>query len=179
MFWGIVIFIAVLVYAIWLYNRLVHDRNTALAAWSDIDVQLKRRHDLIPKLVDAVKAYAAYEQATLARITELRRSGEVAREARQDVSESPGARGQAEGRLSQALHGVLALAEDYPDLKTSTQFTGLQDDISGVEADIQYARRYYNGAVKAYNVRVESFPSNLVAALFNFRRAEYFDWEPS
>lgn len=176
MFWGIlVLFLAATVYAIWLYNRLVHDKNTVLAAWSDIDVQLKRRHDLIPKLVDAVQAYAGYEQATLTQVTELRRSFESAR----NVDQAPKAAGLAESQLTAALRGVIAIAEDYPDLKTSEQFTSLQDDISGVEDAIQYARRYYNGAVKAYNVLIESFPSNLVAATFRFRQAEYFDWEPA
>lgn len=159
-------------YGIWLYNRLVNDRNTVLAAWSDIDVQLKRRHDLIPKLIDAVRAYSAYEQATLARVTELRRCTERARQ----MEVNPAQVGKAEARLTSALQGLLVLAESYPDLKASTQFTQLQAEISIVEGDIQYARRYYNGAVKAYNVRVESFPGNLVAGMFRFHTAEYFEW---
>ncbi len=176
MSWGITIaLLAALVYLIWLYNRLVHDSNTVLAAWSDIDVQLKRRHDLIPKLVEAVRAYADYEQATFSRVTELRRSSAMARAS----SRSAGEIGQLEQRLGDAMQGLLAIAEAYPDLKTSEQFTGLQDEISEVEQAIQYARRYYNGAVKAYNVMVESFPSNLVAGVFRFRPAEYFDWEPA
>ncbi len=168
MIWGILLLIAALAYGIWLFNRLVHERNTVLAAWSDIDVQLKRRHDLIPKLVDAVKAYASYEQATLTQVTELRVAAEV-------VS-GPGATAKAEAALNNALMKIFALGEAYPDLKANTQFLDLQNEISDVEGYIQYARRYYNGAVKALNVRVESFPSNLVAGLFRFRQAEYFDW---
>lgn len=169
MLWGIsVLLTALLIYGIWLFNRLVHDRNTVLAAWSDIDVQLKRRHDLIPKLVEAVKAYAGYEKATLSQVTELRHAAKLA--------DRPGESARAEGLLGQALQGLFALAESYPDLKANTQFLDLQHQISTVEGEIQYARRYYNGAVKALNVRVESFPSNIVAGLFRFRQAEYFDW---
>ena len=168
MIWLPIVSAGLMGYGIWLFNRLVHDRNTVLAAWSDIDVQLKRRHDLIPKLVDAVKAYAAYEQATLSQVTELRVVAKAA--------SSPGDSARAEGALSQALERLFALSEAYPDLKASHQFLDLQNEISTVEQDIQYSRRYYNGAVKALNVRVESFPSNIVAALFRFRQAEYFDW---
>lgn len=168
MIWGFLALAALLAYAIWLYNRLVHDRNTVLAAWSDIDVQLKRRHDLIPKLVDAVKAYAAYEQATLSQVTELRHAAEASR--------APAETARAEGALEQALQRLFALAENYPDLKANAQFLDLQNEVSTVEETIQRARRYYNGAVKALNVRVESFPGNLVAGLFRFRQTEYFDW---
>lgn len=172
MLWGIFILVtALLIYGIWLFNRLVHDRNTVLAAWSDIDVQLKRRHDLIPKLVDAVKAYAGYEKATLSHVTELRHAASLAKQ--------PGESARVEGLLGQALQGLFALAESYPDLKANTQFLDLQQQISAVEGDIQYARRYYNGAVKALNVQVESFPSNIVADLFRFQQAEYFDWNES
>lgn len=168
MLYLLVLLAAVLSYGIWLYNRLVHDRNTVLAAWSDIEVQLKRRHELIPKLIDAVKAYAGYEQATLSQVTELRVAAQAVA--------APGRAAMAEGALSQALQRLFALQEAYPDLKANTQFLDLQNEISTVEEAIQYARRYYNGAVKALNVRVESFPSNLVALLFGFHQAEYFDW---
>ena len=154
-------------YGIWLFNRLVQERNTTLAAWSDIGVQLKRRHDLIPKLVEAVKTYSAYEQSTLTRVTELR--GAAAR------AEKPAESGRIESELTGALHQLIAVAEAYPDLKTSEQFLSLMREISQVEKDIQHARRYYNGAVKQFNVRVESFPSNAVAGLFRFVPAEYFD----
>jgi LemA protein len=163
--WGL--FAALLLAGIWLYNRLVHDRNTVLAAWSDIDVQLKRRHDLIPKLVEAVKAYSGYEQSTVARVTELRAA--AAQAAR------PGEAGRLENELTGALHRLIAVAESYPDLKASEQYLALMRDISQVEKDIQHARRYYNGAVKRLNVLIQSVPSNIVAGLFGFTPAEYFD----
>ena len=157
----------VLATGIWLYNRLVSDRNTVLAAWSDIGVQLKRRHDLVPKLVDAVKAYAGYEQSTLTRVTELRTAAAAASQ--------PGEAGEIERRLGSAVRDLVAVAESYPDLKANQQYLDLMDEISIVEKDIQHARRYYNGAVKQLNVRIESVPSNLVAWMFGFRQAEFFD----
>lgn len=160
---------AALLGGIWLYNRLVNDRATVLAAWSDIGVQLKRRHDLIPKLVEAVKAYTGYEQSTVARVTELRAAAAQA--------SRPGEAGRLESALGNALHGLIAVAEAYPDLKASEQYLALMRDISAVEKDIQHSRRYYNGAVKRFNVRIESVPSNVVAALFRFVPAEYFDAE--
>jgi LemA protein len=153
--------------AVWLYNRLVADRNTVLAAWSDIGVQLKRRHDLIPKLVDAVKAYAGYEQGTVIRVTELRAAAAA--------TTQPRDAGAAESRLTAALQSLVAVAEAYPDLKANTQYLELMREISAVEQDIQHARRYYNGAVKQFNVRVESVPSNVVARAFGFAIAEYFE----
>jgi LemA protein len=152
-----------------LYNRLVASHHRVLAAWSDIDVQLKRRHDLIPKLVDAVRQYAGYEQAVLSTVVELRNRS-AALTAVTDKAE-------AESHLGRGIHHLLALAEAYPDLKANQNFLQLQTDITEVENHIQYARRYYNGAVKALNVRVESFPDNLVAKLFGFRTADYFDME--
>ena len=158
--------VAVLALAIWLYNRLVAGRNTVLAAWSDIGVQLKRRHDLIPKLVDAVKAYSGYEQGTLTRVTELRAAAAGAAR--------PAEAGKVESELTGALQRLIAVAESYPQLKANEQFLSLMQEISAVEKDIQHARRYYNGAVKQFNVRVESVPSNVVAGMFRFLPAEYF-----
>ena len=155
-----------LAFGVALYNRLVSDRATTRAAWSDIGVQLKRRHDLIPKLVDAVKAYAAYEQATLSRVTELRVAATRATR--------PGESAQAEGELGAAMRQLIAVAEKYPELKANEQYLALMQEITAVEQDLQHARRYYNGAVRQYNVRVESVPSNAVAALFRFEPAEYF-----
>jgi LemA protein len=152
-----------------LYNRLVASRHRVLAAWSDIDVQLKRRHDLIAKLVDAVRQYAGYEQAVLTTVVALR-----------DRSEGLTAvadKAEVERDLGRGIHNLLALAEAYPDLKANQNFLQLQKDITEVEDNIQYARRYYNGAVKVLNVRVESFPDNLVAKLFGFHAADYFDME--
>jgi LemA protein len=157
----------VLVWGIFIYNRLVGDKNRVLSAWSDIDVQLKRRHDLIPKLVDAVKHYAAYESATLAQVTELR--------GRSEQSDSIAEIGGVESALAGKLRHLVALAEAYPDLKADDAFLTLQKDLSDVENTIQYARRYYNGAVRMLNTRIDSFPDTLVARIFRFIKADYFE----
>jgi LemA protein len=161
--------ICILILGIVLYNRLVLSRNRVLAAWSDISVQLKRRHDLIPKLVEAVKRYARYEQATLENVVALRKASEAAG----DVGQI----GPLESDLGRNVHQLLALAEQYPDLKANRSFLELQCDITAVENDIQYARRFYNGAVKRLNVQISSFPDMLVARLFGFRSANYFEIE--
>lgn len=162
----IILTVLVLITGIVLYNRLVLSRNRVLAAWSDINVQLKRRHDLLPKLVDAVRQYAQYEQATLNNVIALRNASEAAREVVQI--------GGLETDISRNVHQLLALAEQYPDLKANTSFLKLQHDITDIENDIQYARRFYNGAVKRLNVQIASFPDILVARLFRFRPASYF-----
>jgi LemA protein len=160
-----------LVYAIVIYNRLVRDRQRSRAGWSDIGVQLKRRHDLIPKLVDAVSQYAAYEKSTLERVSELRAQAATLRSAAQQ--------GALEGDISRRLGSIFALQEAYPELKANQSFLQLQGDISEVEVDIQFARRYYNGAVRNLNTRIESFPDLLLARIFAFRPAEYFEFEES
>ena len=161
--------VAILAWFIIIYNLFVRDKNRVLAAWSDIDVQLKRRHDLIPKLIDAVKQYASYESATLSAITTLRT---------QSVDTAGiEKKGQIEGELSTKLHQLIALAEDYPDLKANQSFLDLQKNLTDVENQIQYARRYYNGAVRNLNIRVDSFPDMLIAKLFGFIPAEYFDFD--
>lgn len=158
--------IALLLWAIFIYNRLVRDRNRVLAAWSDIDVQLKRRHDLLPKLVEAVKQYAGYEQATLSTIVELR--------GRAAATTRIGERGSLETALGSGIQRLLAIAEAYPDLKANQNFLDLQRNISEVENHIQYARRYYNGSVRNLNTRIDSFPDLLIARAFGYRYAEYF-----
>lgn len=161
--------IATVIYGIAIYNYLVRDRQRTRAGWSDIEVQLKRRHDLIPKLVDAVKQYAAYEQATLDQVTALRnQAGNI-----QGVEQQ----GQLENGISQGLLSIFALQEAYPELKANQSFLQLQNDISSVEADIQHARRYYNGAVRNLNTRIESFPDLFIARLFNYHPAQYFEFE--
>lgn len=165
----LIIFIASLVWAIVIYNLLVRDKNRVLAAWSDIDVQLKRRHDLIPKLVDAVKQYAGYESSTVQAITELRTQSE----ALSDVTR----KGEVESQLGTRLHNLIAIAEDYPDLKANQSFLDLQKNLTDVEQQIQFARRYYNGAVRNLNVRIDSFPDMLVARWFRFRPAQFFDFD--
>ncbi|MDX1594632.1 MAG: LemA family protein [Gammaproteobacteria bacterium] len=161
------ILVALLTWAVVVYNLLVRDRNRVAAAWSDIDVQLKRRHDLIPKLVDSVRAYAGYEQATLARVTELRERGRSI--------ETAAERGRLEGLLGLQLQRLFVLAEAYPDLQASQAFLDLQSNVSEVESELQHARRYYNGAVRNLNIRIDSFPDLLVARLFGYRHAEYFE----
>jgi LemA protein len=149
-----------------LYNRLVRGRNRVSTAWSDIDVQLQRRHDLIPQLVKAVDAYAKYEKATLEAVTELR--AEAMRVV--DVN----ARGEAELALSEGVGRLLALAESYPDLKANENFLKLQGELVETEDYLQFARRYYNGAVRDYNTMTETVPSNLVAGVFRFGPREFF-----
>lgn len=161
--------VTLLLWAIFIYNRLVRDKNRVLAAWSDIDVQLKRRHDLLPKLVDAVKQYAGYEQATLTRIVELRN--------RAAAATLVGQRGSLEVELGLDIHRLLALAEAYPDLNANRNFLDLQQNITEVENHIQYARRYYNGAVRNINTRIDSFPDLLIARVLGYRHAEYFALE--
>ena len=158
-------------YGIVIYNLLVRDRQRTLAGWSDIEVQLRRRHDLIPKLVDAVRQYASYEQATLDHVTALR--GEAA------ALGAPASQGAVESGISRDLGRLLALQEAYPELKANRSFLQLQTDISAVEADIQFARRYYNGAVRNLNTRIDSFPDLVVARLFGYRHADYFEFEES
>ena len=149
-----------------LYNRLIRSRNRVDTAWSDIDVQLQRRHDLIPRLVKAVDQYGKYERATLEAISELR--AEAMRLA--DVD----ARGEAEEKLGAELGRLLALAESYPDLKANQNFLKLQGDLVETENYLQFARRYYNGSVRDYNTMTATVPSNVVARLFGFDERPFF-----
>jgi len=154
-------------YVVITYNRLVKLRVQSDAAWADIDVQLKRRHDLIPNLVETVKGYAAHERTTFERVTEAR--------ARALSASGPAASAQAEGALSQALRSLFAVAENYPQLRAAENFSQLQTQISQIEDQIQLARRYYNAVVRDLNTRIAQFPSNVVAGLFNFYTREYFE----
>ncbi len=165
----LLVLLPLLIWAIFIYNKLVRDKNRVLAAWSDIDVQLKRRHDLIPKLVEAVKVYSDYEQSTLKEITRLRTQAEQ--------TPAPGEKGRLEGSLTGHIRNMLLLAEAYPDLKASGQYLDLLQQLSDVENHIQYARRYYNGSVRNLNVRIDSFPDLLIARLFRYRKAEFFELE--
>jgi len=157
---------ALLIWAILIFNRLVYDKSTSLAAWSDIDVQLKRRHDLIPKLIDAVQQYASYESTLLESVTELRSQASTIKE----IS----SRENIERELQNQVHKLIAVAEDYPELKASQNFLALQKDISDVENDIQYARRYYNGAVRNINTRIDTFPDLIIARIFKYDYHNYF-----
>ena len=156
-------------YAVSLYNRLVKNRQMSEEGWSGIDVQLKRRADLIPNLVDTVKGYAGHERELLERVTELR--AQVGKVPQGDVAE----RGKLEGLLSGAIGKLLAVVENYPELKANENFLELQETLGEVESEIQMSRRYYNGAVRNLNVMVESFPSNLIAGQFGFEKRDYFE----
>ena len=150
----------------WIYNRLVVLRNLSRSSWSDIDVLLKKRHDLVGNLVETVKGYAGYEQATLLQVTESR--------ARAVRAAGPAERGKVEAALGERVSSLFAVAEQYPTLKASEGYLGLQKQLVEIENGIEYARRYYNAVVRDYNTATETFPSNLVAPLFGFREAEYF-----
>jgi LemA protein len=150
----------------WLYNRLVRLRNLSLSSWSDIDVLLKKRHDLVENLVETVKGYAGYEQATLLEVTEAR--------ARAVRAAGPAERGTEEAALGERLTSLFAVAEKYPALKAGEGYLQLQKQFVEIEDGIEYARRYYNAVVRDYNTATETFPSNLVAPLFGFRGAQFF-----
>ena len=155
------------VWAIVAFNRLVRDSQQVKTAWSDIDVQLKRRYDLIPKLVAAVEQYARYEQSTLQTLIELRsRTGQVS-----DVGE----KGAVESQIGTSLRSLMALVEAYPELKADQGFLHLQGELTEVENHIQYARRFYNGSVRNLNTRIETFPDLIIARLFNYRPATFFE----
>jgi LemA protein len=162
------VLVALLVWAAVAFNLLIRDRNRVAQAWSDVDVQLLRRHDLIPRLVEMVKGYAGYERAVLSNIAELRG---------QSASASPAARGEAEKTVATGVTKLVALAEAYPDLKASENFRDLHDKLVDTENQIQFARRYYNGAVNLLNNRIQRFPDLLIANTFGFKLAEFFDLE--
>jgi LemA protein len=152
-----------------MYNSLVQLRVRADSAWSDIDVQLKRRHDLIPNLVETVKGYAAHEKGTFENIAKFRSQAMQAT--------TPADKAQAEGQLTGALKSLFAVAENYPELKASEQFTGLQNSLNSIEDNIQNARRYYNAVVRDFNTRVQSFPTNIIAGMFGFHARQFFEME--
>jgi LemA protein len=159
--------VVVIGYLIYAYNALVSQRNLVAEGWSGIDVQLKRRADLIPNLVETVKGYASHEDKLFRDIAELRAKS-IAGGSVADQS----AVGQA---MTAALGRLFAIAEAYPELKADANFRDLQDKLAGVEDEIQMSRRYYNGAVRSFNTMIESFPSNFVANFFRFVKAEFFD----
>jgi LemA protein len=157
---------AFLVWVIVAFNLLIRDRNRVAQSWSDVDVQLQRRHELIPRLVELVKGYAGYEKALLTSLTELRARGEHAA--------TRGERGDVEKSVESGVHRLIALVEAYPDLKANQNFLDLHARLTDTENQIQYARRYYNGAVNLYNNRIQKFPDLLIASLFAFKAAEFF-----
>lgn len=167
---GGVIFFAVaalvVAFAVTTYNRLVGLRQRSQESWSDIDVQLKRRTDLVPNLVETVKGYAAHEKTTLDEVVRARGAA---------MSAAPEARAQAENQLTSALRQLFALSEAYPDLKANQNFQSLQASLGEIEDAVQNSRRYYNAVVRDLNTTIESFPSNTIASLGRFVRRQYFE----
>jgi LemA protein len=167
-----IILIIVAIIVLWIilaYNRLITLRNRAKEAWADIDVQLKRRYDLIPNLVETIKGYAAHERGVFEKVTEARTRAMGARSMKE--------RGEAENMLSSTLKSLFAVAENYPDLKASTNFLELQRELRDTEDKIQAARRFYNGNVRDLNIKIESFPANIIASLFRFTKMDFFEIE--
>jgi LemA protein len=168
---GIIVLLILVVvgWAILTYNRLVRLRTQVQAAWAQIDVQLKRRHSLIPNLVETVKGYAAHERGTLDAVVTAR-NGAVAAQ-----GQGPGEQAPAEGMLTQALGRLFALAEAYPDLKANQNFLSLQSELSNTEDKIAYSRQFYNSAVQSLNGSVQSIPTNIIAGMGGFRIEPYFE----
>jgi len=167
-----IIGIIIVVIAAWLigvYNSLIKSRNRVDEAWSDIDVQLKRRYDLIPNLIETVKGYATHEKEVFQKVTEARAKAMGAK----GVEE----KGEAENMLSGALKSLFAVAEAYPELKASDNFAKLQDELTDTENKIQASRRFYNGNVRDFNTKIQIFPNNIVAGILGFKKYEFFQIE--
>ncbi len=165
----VVILVALLLWVIGIYNALVRLRNAVKNAWSQIDVQLKRRHDLIPNLVETAKGYMQHERQTLENITKARNLAQGAN--------GVGEQGKAEGELSQALSNFFVVVENYPDLKANTNFLSLQEELTSTENKIGFARQAYNDEAMQFNNKIEMFPSNIVAGIFQFKRQDFFEIE--
>src|ERR1700687_1142091 len=162
---GIVVLI--FIFAIGMYNGLVRLKVQTDNAWADIDVQLKRRYDLIPNLVETVKGYAAHEKGTFENVAKFRSVAMAAT--------TPAEKSEAEGQLTYALRGLLAVAEAYPQLQANQEFMSLQGSLSGLEEAIQNARRYYNAVVRDLNTKIQTFPTNIVAGMFHIQQKQFFD----
>lgn len=167
--WIIGIIVVIVAYILFAYNSLVRQKNRAQEAWSDIDIQLKRRHNLIPNLIETVKGYAAHERATLDSVTAARSQALAA--------QTPAEHAKAENALSSTLKSLFAVSEAYPDLKANANFLELQRELSDTENKIQASRRFYNGVVRDFNTAIETVPSNIIASLFGFTQREFFELE--
>ncbi len=165
----LVLLVLILLYGIWVFNRLVTLRNRLREAWSGVDVQLKRRHDLVPNLVECVKGYREHEQSLLESLAATRSAAQAA----QGVANT----GSAENELTKSLRSLFAIAEAYPELKADQNFRQLSASLVQIEDTLQYARRFYNGTVRDLNNLVETFPSMVVARVLNFSSAEFFEVE--
>jgi LemA protein len=165
--------VLVVIIAAWFvaaYNKLVRFRNQIKNAWHQIDVQLKRRYDLIPNLVEVVKDYMAYEQETLTKVIEARGAALSAK--------GPAAQAKAEGLLTETLKSLFAVVEKYPELKANQNVASLQEELTGTENKISFARQFYNDSVMTYNNAIQSIPTNFIASFFNFAQEAYFETEP-
>ena len=165
----IAVAVLILVAGIVIYNKLVRLRTTVKSSWSDIDVHLKKRYDLVPNLVETVKGYATHERSVLENVT-------MARAAAMKAS-SPADKAKAENMFSETLKSLFAVAEAYPQLRANENFMQLQQQLKDIEDNIEYARRYYNAVVRDYNIMTETFPSNIVAGQFRFEKSEFFELE--
>ncbi len=166
-----IILLLVIIWLILVYNRLIKLKIITEQAWSDVDVQLKRRHDLIPNLVETVKGYASHERSTLEEVVKLRNSAINATSTQEKI--------EVENMLTKALRQLFALAESYPDLKASANFQKLQDELARIEETISQARRYYNAVVRDYNTAIAIFPNNLIAGFLGFSYKIFFEVEES
>jgi len=165
----IIAVVIIIIFFVAVFNKLIKARNLVQEAWSGIDVQLKRRHDLIPNIVETVKGYSKHERELMEDISLIRSNAEKA--------ETIAKRGQSENAISRSLRNLFALAEAYPDLKANKNFLDLQRELSEIEEQISMARRYYNGTVRDLNILIQSFPSNMVAGVSGFKEAEFFEIE--
>ena len=165
----LIVIVAIVLFIIWLYNKLVRFRNRVKEGWADIETQLKRRYDLIPNLVNTVKGYAKHEKGVFERVTEMRANTVNSKGAPQ--------RAESENMLTGALKSLFAVSENYPDLKANQNFIELQKELTDTENKIQAARRFYNNVVLDYNNSVETIPSNIIASAFNFSKKDFFELE--
>lgn len=163
------LFLLVVFAGVAIYNKLIRLRNTVKSSWSDIDVQLKKRYDLVPNLVETVKGYASHERTVFEKVTQARSMAMQAT--------APGEKAKAENMLRDTLKSLFAVAEAYPELKANANFMQLQSQLKELEDNIEYARRYYNAVVRDFNILIESFPSNVIASMFTFKQAEFFELE--
>ncbi len=163
----IFIFLGLITWSVAAYNNLIKLKNLCLEAWSGIDVQLKRRANLIPNLLETVKGYVKHEKEVFEKVTAAR--------ARALGASSPAERGRAEAGLTSSLRGLFAIAENYPELKANQNFLGLQEELSRIEDQVQLARRYYNGTARNLNTAIEIFPNSLIAGIFGFQKQQFFE----
>jgi LemA protein len=168
----VIVVVAVVALFLWsAFNGLVRSRNQVDNAWSQIDVQLKRRHDLIPNLVESVKGYMQFEQDTLTKVTNARAAAVAA------GAQGPAAQAQAENTLTSTLRSLFAVVENYPDLKANQNVVALQEELTTTENKISFARQFYNDSVMTYNTKIQSFPANTIAGMFNFTSRQFFEGE--